>query len=64
MLRRLELAIHNALEASASQRLAMVVDAINKDFSPELMIQEYNQACRCFSWIKRQRGLQGFTGRT
>lgn len=55
MLRRLELAIHNALKASASQRLTMVVDAINKDFSPELMIQEYNQACRFFSWIKSQR---------
>lgn len=42
-MRRLELAIHEALSASAGQRRAMVVDAINEEFSPQLMIQSYNQ---------------------
>lgn len=40
---RLELAIHGALGASADRRRAMVVDAINKDFPPQLMVQCYNQ---------------------
>lgn len=41
---RLELAMHSALAASTEQRRAMVVDAINKDFSPQLMIGCYDQA--------------------
>ena len=40
---RLELAMYEALDASASQRRAKVVAAINKDFSPQLMVQCYNQ---------------------
>ena len=40
---RLELVIYEALGASAGRRRAMVVDAINKDFSPQLMVQLYNQ---------------------
>ena len=40
---RLELVIHEALGASASRRRAMVVDAINKEFSPQHMVQCYNQ---------------------
>ena len=40
---RLEMAIYEALDASAGRRRAMVVDAINKDFSPQLMVQCYNQ---------------------
>ncbi|KAK9845225.1 hypothetical protein WJX81_000502 [Elliptochloris bilobata] len=46
MAHRLELAIYEALEASPSQRRAMVVDAINKDFSPQLMVGCYNQIWR------------------
>ena len=40
---RLELAIYEALGASAGERRAKVEDAINKEFSPQVMVQCYNQ---------------------